>query len=41
MKKIALLSWALMLAFFWSGCNTAEGVGRDMEELGQEIQEET
>ena len=40
MKKI-MLWMALMIAMntVLGGCNTAEGVGRDIEDAGKELQE--
>lgn len=35
----ALLLGAAMVAFTFSGCNTTQGMGEDVEDLGEEIQE--
>ncbi len=35
-----LLLAALSAAFALSACNTVEGVGKDMEKAGEEVQEE-
>lgn len=40
-RLIPLLLLALTSLSFLSACNTIEGVGRDIEEAGEEIQEET
>ena len=40
-RLIPLLLLALTTLSFLSACNTVEGVGRDIEEAGEEIQEET
>ncbi len=36
----SLLFAALLAAFALAGCNTVEGVGKDAEAVGEEIQEE-
>lgn len=39
MKKMAGLMAALSLLMQLGGCNTLEGFGKDLEKLGEEIQE--
>jgi predicted small secreted protein len=36
----SLIGSLLLSAMFIAGCNTVEGVGRDIEELGDEIEDE-
>ena len=37
--NVKLLSLYLMMMFALSGCNTVEGVGEDVEEVGDEIED--
>ena len=39
-KLLALISALLLSSAFLSGCNTVEGVGQDIENLGDEIEDE-
>ncbi len=39
MKKMAGLVTAVLLLVQVAGCNTMEGFGKDLEKLGEEIQE--
>ena len=36
---MALLLGMAMIAFTFSGCNTTRGLGEDVEEAGEELQE--
>jgi len=38
MRKLILLSTVIIMAAGISGCNTVEGVGRDIERAGESIQ---
>lgn len=40
MRKLWAAAALMVLAVYFAGCNTAEGVGRDIERVGEEIQEE-
>ena len=37
MKKITLILLAMMLSL--AGCNTIQGIGKDVEKLGEKVQE--
>ena len=39
--KIFLLSIALLLTFALAGCETMEGLGKDIENLGESIQKKS
>lgn len=39
MKKILALLLLVVIAFVYSGCETAEGFGRDLQKLGRNIEE--
>ncbi|MEC9482135.1 MAG: entericidin A/B family lipoprotein [Halomonas sp.] len=42
MKKIWMLTFAMLMAMtVLTGCNTIEGLGQDIEEGGEEIEEAT
>ena len=36
----SLIGSLLLTSLFVAGCNTVEGVGRDIEEIGDEIEDE-
>lgn len=39
-RVLGWLSLALLISPWFSGCNTVEGVGRDVESLGEAIEDE-
>lgn len=40
LRTLGTWTFALFLPFLAIGCNTMEGMGKDMESAGEEIQEE-
>lgn len=40
MNKLSLAFSALLVTSVLAGCSTFEGVGKDMEDLGEDIQKE-
>ena len=38
MRKIKIVLFALVAAFALSGCNTVEGVGKDLKQGGEAIE---
>ncbi|MCB1636616.1 MAG: entericidin A/B family lipoprotein [Rhodoferax sp.] len=41
MKRLLLVTGALMLALACSGCNTVHGMGQDLQKAGEKIQDAT
>ena len=39
MKKIVALMFAVMMTFGLSACETTKGLGKDLEKLGEKIEE--
>lgn len=38
MNRFLTAAWLVLIALTFSGCNTVEGVGRDIEQAGRSIQ---
>lgn len=38
MKKILIIACFIVMGTAFAGCNTVEGVGRDIEQAGESIQ---
>ncbi len=39
MKKTVMMIVALVASFVLSGCNTVQGMGKDVERLGEKVQD--
>lgn len=39
MKKTVIMIVALVASFALSGCNTVQGMGKDVERLGEKVQD--
>ncbi len=39
MKKILMMSIATVTALLLTGCNTVAGIGKDVEKLGEKVQD--